>query len=70
MNLFQKMPALAGAFLLQRGPQHPNKAQVHASYNKLDKVPGHAVKAAGLRLSDPAHSQFQTYKDRVAPVKL
>jgi ectoine hydroxylase-related dioxygenase (phytanoyl-CoA dioxygenase family) len=48
----------------------PYKAQAHASYNKLNKVPDHAVKAAGIRLSDPSQSQFQTKKDHVAPVKL
>jgi hypothetical protein len=33
-------------------------------------VPDHAVKAAGIRLSDPAQSQFQIKKEHVAPVKL
>jgi len=53
--------------LLQRGHNTPYKAQGHASYSKLDKVPDRAVKAAGLRLSDPAQAQFQTKKAHTAP---
>jgi hypothetical protein len=46
----------------------PYRAQAHASYNKLDKVLEHVVKAADIRLSDPAQSQLQTKKDHVVPV--
>jgi hypothetical protein len=45
----------------------PYKAQAHASYTKLNKVPDQAVKAAGVRLSDPAQTQFQAKKAHAAP---
>jgi ectoine hydroxylase-related dioxygenase (phytanoyl-CoA dioxygenase family) len=45
----------------------PYKAQAHASYTKLDKVPDAAVRAAGVRLSDPSQSRFQTKTQHAAP---
>lgn len=39
---------------------------VQAPYSPLEKVPDAAVKAAGLRLSDPAHASFQTRKAHTA----
>ena len=47
----------------------PYKAQANASFNKLKKVSEHAVKAAGIPLSDPAQFQLQTKMEHVAPVK-
>ena len=48
----------------------PYRAQAHASYTPLVKVPDHAVKAAGARMSDPAQVQFQTKKGHTAPSSL
>lgn len=45
----------------------PYGPQAHASYTPLVKVPDHAIKEAGARLSDPAQVKFQTKKAHAAP---
>ena len=48
----------------------PYRVQAHATYTPLIKVPDHAVKAAGVRLSDPAQVQFQAKKAHTVPPTL
>jgi ectoine hydroxylase len=57
-------------FCFNAAHNSPYRAQRHATYTPLDKVPDHAVKAAGARLSDPAQARFQTKTAHVVPASV